>query len=117
MSEKTTSAQDIVGSIDNVLEHLELNGRSRQALEYANLLLTHLMTLLRPIRIKKQQPGGPRTYTIAERSGLPFKKVRLLKDSVFRGVREIEDGEYLLAKTTFVRARKEWQADGPKPTD
>ena len=65
-----TSTQDIVGSIDNVLEHLKPNGQARQALEYANLLLTNLMTLLRPIRNKEQEPGGPRPYTGAERPAI-----------------------------------------------
>ena len=106
-----TSAQDIVGSIDNILEHLKPNGQGREALEYGNLLLTNLMTLLRPIRIKEQEPGGPKTYTGAERGGLPLEKVRPLKASVFRGVKEIESGDQLAARQTFTTARDTWLGD------
>jgi len=111
MNERMTSAQDIVGSIDHVLEHLNPDGQVRQALEYANLLLTNLMTLLRPIRIKEQEPGGPKTYTGAGRGGLPLEKVRLLKASVLRGIDEIENGDQRAARQTFATARDTWQGD------
>ena len=110
------TASDIAGSINRVLEHLKPNGQGRQALEYANLLLTNLMVLLRPIRIKKQEPGSPKVRYTAERIGLPLEKVRLLRTSVFRGVKEIERGDHLAARETFTAARDTWQADGEKPT-
>jgi hypothetical protein len=111
MNAKNAQTPDILGSIDTVLEHLKPNGQGRLALEHANLLLTNLMTLLRPIRIKEQEPGGPKTYTGAERGGLPLEKVRLLKASVFRGVKEIESGDQLAARQTFTTARDTWQGD------
>jgi hypothetical protein len=50
VNEKIIYQQDITGSMDRVLEHLKLAGQPRQALLHANLLLTNLMALLRPIR-------------------------------------------------------------------
>jgi hypothetical protein len=67
----------------------------------ANLLLTNLMALLRPIRIKKREPKGRRVMYTAEQFGSGLPRVRLLKDAVFRGIREIEHGEHLAAKETF----------------
>jgi hypothetical protein len=93
---------------------LKPNGQG-QALAYANRLLTSLMTLLRPIRIKKQQPGGPRVTYTAEQLGLTRARVRLLKDSVFRGIKEIENGERLAASETFRTARDSWHAGEQKP--
>jgi hypothetical protein len=82
-------------------------------LAHANLLLTNVMILLRPIRIKNRQPDGPRTYTLADKCQWHLKKVRRLKASLVRGVKEIENGEYLLARTTFMHAREAWRADSP----
>ncbi|MBZ5677125.1 MAG: hypothetical protein LAP61_23010 [Acidobacteriia bacterium] len=115
-SEKAIQAPDITGAIDSILERLTPNGQGWQALAYANLLLTNLMTLLRPIRIKKQQPGGPRVMYAAEQLGLTRARVRLLKDSVFRGIKEIEHGERLAAAETFRTARESWRAGEQKPT-
>jgi hypothetical protein len=114
-SEKAIHAPDITGAIDSILERLKPNGQG-QALAYANLLLTNLMTLLRPIRIKKQQPGGPRVTYTAEQLGLTRARVRLLKDSVFSGIKEIENGERLAASETFRTARESWHAGEQKPT-
>jgi hypothetical protein len=114
-SEKAIQVPDVTGAIDEILECLKTHEGS-QALGYANRLLTNLMTLLRPIRIKKQQPGGPRVMYTAERLGLTRARVGLLKDSVFRGVKEIENGDHLAAKGTFKGALDSWHAGEPKPT-
>jgi hypothetical protein len=112
-SEKAIQAPDITGAIDSILERLKPNGQGRQALPHANLLLTNLMTLLRPIRIKEQKPRGPRVMYTAEQHGLTLARVRLLKDSVFRGIKEIENGEQLAATRTFTTAREAWQTLKP----
>lgn len=116
MNEKVVYTQDITGSIDSVLEHLKPNGQGRQALLQANLLLTNLMALLRPIRIKKREPAGPRVIYTAEQLGLGMKRVRLLKAAVVRGISEIESGEHLVARETFMAARDSWHAGEQKPT-
>jgi hypothetical protein len=59
MNEKIAYTQDITGSIDSVLEYLKPHVQPRQALLHANLLLTNLTALLRPIPIKKRGPGAP----------------------------------------------------------
>jgi hypothetical protein len=110
VSEKMIHAPDITAAIDSILEHLKPNGQGRPALIQANLLLTNLMGLLRPIRIKKQQPGGPRVMYTAERLGLGMQSVRLLKDVVIRGISQIENGEPLVARETFRAARESWLA-------
>jgi len=108
--EKIIYNQDITGSINSVLEHLKLDGQPRQALLYANLLLTNLMALLRPIRIKKREPGGPRVVYTAEQLGLGLLRVRLLKDAVVHGITEIESSQHLVARETFRAARDLWHA-------
>jgi hypothetical protein len=114
-SEKAIHPPDVTGAIDSILERLKPNGQG-QALAYANLLLTDLMKLLRPVRIKIQQPSGPRVMYAAEQLGLARARVQLLKDSVFRGVKEIEYGERLTAAETFRAARESWHAAEQMPT-
>jgi hypothetical protein len=116
MNEKIVYTQDIAGSIDIVLEHLKPNGQGRQALLYANLLLTNLMALLRPIRVKKRKPGGPRVVYTAEQLGLGIQRVRILKTAVIHGITEIESGEHLVARETFKAARDSWDAGEQTPT-
>ena len=108
MNEKALLLLDITGAIDSILESLELNDQARQALAHGNLLLTKLMGMLRPIRIKEPEPGGPRTFVAAERLGLPLEKVRLLKVSVSRGIKEIEGGHTSRAREIFTTARDSW---------
>jgi hypothetical protein len=108
MNEKIAYTQDITGSIDSVLEYLKPDVQPRQPLLHANLLLTNLMALLRPIPIKKQEPEGPRVIYTAEQLGLGLQSVRALKDAVVRGVTEIERGEHLAA-------RDSWHAGEQKP--
>ena len=106
---------DIPGLIDSVLEHLKPNGQGRRALPYANLLLTNLMTLLRPVRIKKPEPGCPRVVYGAKQLGLGLPMVRLLRDTVLRGIKEIESDDHLAAKETFNAALVLWQGQKPTP--
>ena len=108
-------APDIPRSIDSVLEHLKPNGQGRQALSHANLLLTNVMALLRPIRVKKRERGGPRVMYTAEKLGLELHRVRLLKHAVVRGIREIENGDHLAARETFQAAQDSWQEQKPTP--
>jgi len=108
-------APDIPRSIESVLELLKPNGQGRQALSHANLLLTNLMVLLRPIRIKKREPGGPRVVYTAEKLGLELHRVRILKHAVVRGIREIENGDHLAARETFNAALESWQEQEPTP--
>jgi hypothetical protein len=100
---------DVPGLIESVLEHLKPNGQGRRALPYANLLLTNLMTLLRPVRIKKPEPASPRVMYGAKQLGLELPMVRLLRDTVRRGIREIENGDHLAAQETFKAALALWQ--------
>src|SRR5579859_7160385 len=106
-------APDIPRSIEGVLELLKPNGQGRQALLHANLLLTNVMALLRPIRIKRRETGGPRVMYTAKQLGLRLQTVRLLKDSVARGIREIESGDHLAARETFKAALDSWQEQKP----
>lgn len=115
LNEKVIYAPDIPRSIDGVLEHLKPNGQGRQALLHANLLLTHLMALLRPIRIKKREAGGPRVKYTAEQLGLRLQTVRFLKDAVARGIREIENGDHRAARETFEAALDSWHEQKPTP--
>jgi hypothetical protein len=106
---------DVPGLINSVLEHLKPNGQARGALPYANLLLTSLMTLLRPVRIKKPEPGGPRVVYGAKQLGLGLPMVRLLRDTVFRGIREIENRDHQAAAETFEATLVLWQEQKPTP--
>ena|ERR1700722_14969370 len=115
MNEKIVPTQDITGSIDSVLKHLKPNGQGRQALLQANLLLTNVMALLRPIRIKKREPDGPRVMYTAEKLGLGIQRVRLLKAAVVRGIREIENGDHQAARETFKAALDSWDQKKPTP--
>jgi hypothetical protein len=116
MNEKIICAPDISSSIDGVLENLKLDVPLRQALLRANLLLTNLMTLLRPIRIKNRAPEGPKVMYTAEQLGLTLGRIRTLKASVLRGIKEIESGQQWAAKETFTTARDSWNAGGQQPT-
>jgi len=115
MNEKVVYAPDISGSIDGILENLNFDVPLRQALLRANLLLTNVMTLLRPIRIKNQVPGGPKVMYTAEQLGLTLATVRTLKASVLRGIREIESGQQRAARETFTTARDSWKSDHAQP--
>jgi hypothetical protein len=55
------TAADITAAIDEVLEYLKTGDENRQALMHANLLLTNLMRLLRPIKwpANSAQPDSP----------------------------------------------------------
>jgi hypothetical protein len=104
---------DVPNLIDSVLEHLKPNGQGRRALPYANLLLTNLMTLLRPVRIKKPDPGSPRVVYGAKQIGLGLPMVRLLRDTVLRGIREIENGDHQTARETFKASLDLWREQKP----
>jgi hypothetical protein len=115
VNETVIHAPDIPGSIESVLDRLKPNGQGRQALLHANLLLTNLLALLRPIRIKKPRPGGPRTMCAAEKLGLELPRLRLLKGAVIRGIKEIENGDHVAARETFNAALDSWQEQKPAP--
>jgi hypothetical protein len=110
---KAIQAPDIPGLIDSVLEHLKPNGQGRKALLNANLLLTNLMSLLRPVRVKKPEPGEPRVLSAAKQLGLNVQMLQILRDAVFRGITEIESGDQLAARETFKAALDLWQDHKP----
>ena len=56
------SAAEITAAIDEIIEYLKTGDENRQALMHANLLLTNLMRLLRPI-MKPANTGQPDSGT------------------------------------------------------
>jgi hypothetical protein len=87
---------------------LKAGDQNRQALMHANLLLTNLMRLLRPISNPTKTADSARALYAAEQLGLGIARVRLLKDAVIRGVSEIERGQYSAVRETFTTARDAW---------
>jgi hypothetical protein len=79
---------------------------------HANLLLTNLMRLLRPIKwpANTAQPDSP-THYAADQGGFGVPKVSALKEAVVQGVSQIEHGEHLAARETFAEARRSWTTE------
>jgi hypothetical protein len=106
------SGADITAAIDEILDYLKTGDENRQALMHANLLLTNLMRLLRPIvkPAAASQPGSPTQY-LADQTGFGVPKVSALKEAVAQGVSQIEHGEHSAARETFTEARRDWTAE------
>jgi hypothetical protein len=99
---------DITAAIDQIIAYLKAGDQNRQALMRANLLLTNLMRLLRPIPNPTRALDSARMLYAAEQLGLGITRVRLLKAAVIRGVSEIERGQYTAVRETFTTARNAW---------
>jgi hypothetical protein len=56
------NAADITAAIDEIIEYLKTGDENWQALMHANLLLTNLMRLLRPIAKPARQPDSRSRY-------------------------------------------------------
>ncbi len=76
---------------------------------HANLLLTNLMRLLRPI-MKAANTGQPdsRTRYAADQAGFRVPKVSALKEAVVQAISQIE---HLAVRETFTEARRNWSAE------
>src|SRR5712691_2349718 len=98
------NAADITAAIDEIIEYLKTGDENWQALMHANLLLTNLMRLLRPIAKPARQPYSRSRYG-ADQAGFGIPKVGALKEAVIRAISQIEHGHHLAA---FRR----WQQDG-----
>jgi len=88
------SAADITMAIDEVVEYLQTGDENRQALMHANLLLTNLMRLLRPIAKPARQPDSRSRYG-ADQAGFGIPKVGALKEAVIRAISQIEHGHHI----------------------
>ena len=106
------NAADITAAVDEIIDYLRTGDENRQALMHANLLLTNLMRLLRPIKwpANTAQPDSPTQYA-ADQAGFGVPKVSALKEAVVQGVSQIEHGEHLAARETFAEARRYWSAE------
>jgi hypothetical protein len=106
------TAADITAAIDEILEYLKTGDENRQALMHANLLLTNLMRLLRPIKwpANSAQPDSPTRYA-AGQAGFGIPKVSALKEAVVQAVSQIEHGEHWAARETLMEARRYWTAE------
>jgi hypothetical protein len=106
------SASEITVAIDEIVEYLRTGDENRQALMHANLLLTNLMRLLRPIMkpANTAQPDSPTQYA-ADQAGVGVPKVSALKEAVVQAISQIEHGEHLAAGETFAEARRCWNAE------
>jgi hypothetical protein len=106
------SASEITAAIDEIGEYLRTGDENRQALMHANLLLTNLMRLLRPIKwpANTAQPDSPTQYA-ADQAGFGVRKVSALKEAVVQGVSQIEHGEHSAARETFAEARRSWTTE------
>ena len=113
MSNSTVhNAAEITGAIDEIIEYLRVGDENRQALMHANLLLTNLMRLLRPV-MKPANAGNAETPTQyqADQAGFAVPRVSALKEAVERGISQIEHGEHSGASDTFTKARRYWTAE------
>jgi hypothetical protein len=106
------TAADITAAIDEILEYLKTGDENRQALMHANLLLTNLMRLLRPIKwpANSAQPDSPTQYA-ADQAGFGVPKISVLKEAVVQAISQIEHGEHLAARETLIEARRYWTAE------
>ena len=106
------SASEITAAIDEIGEYLRTGDENRQALMHANLLLTNLMRLLRPIMkpANTAQPDPPTQYA-ADQAGFGVPKVSALKEAVVQAISQIEHGEHLAARETFAEARRYWTTE------
>lgn len=93
------NAADFTAAIDEIIEYLKTGDQNRQALMHANLLLTNLMCLLRPMLNRtKEGDLSRRSITAPTRRDLEWTKVREVKEIVIGGVSEIERGEHSAAR-------------------
>ena|SRR5271166_520673 len=105
-----SSATCITVWLDDVIGHLRGGDRNGQAVLHARLLLTDLTCLLRPI-----PDAMPAVHCGAEQVGFGVNRVRQLKYSVIRGIREIELDQRSAAKEIFAFARDSWSAESFTP--
>jgi hypothetical protein len=105
----THNAADITAAVDEIIDYLKIGDENRQALMHANLLLTNLMRLLRPIKwpANMAQPDSPTRYA-ANEAGFGVPKVSALREAVIEGVSQIEHGDHSAARETFAEARRHW---------
>jgi len=101
------NAADITAAIDEIIEYLKTGDENWQALMHANLLLTNLMRLLRPIAKPARQPDSRSRYG-ADQAGFGIPKVGALKEAVIRAISQIEHGHHLAASETLTEARRCW---------
>jgi hypothetical protein len=108
------NATDITTAIDEIIDYLKSGDENRQALMHANLLLTNLTRLLRPVMrpvpANTGQPNAPTQY-LADQAGFAVPKVSALKEAVIQGVSQIEHGEHSAARETFTDARRYWTTE------
>ena len=105
------SAVEITAAIDEIVEYLRTGDENRQALMHANLLLTNLMRLLRPIMKPAKAAESPaNTQYGADQAGFGVPKVSALKEAVVQAISEIEHGEHSAGRETLTEARRYWTA-------
>jgi hypothetical protein len=79
---------------------------------HANLLLTNLMRLLRPIMkpANTAQPDSPTQYA-ADQAGFGVTKVSALKEGIAQAISQIEHGEHSAAREALTAARRSWTTE------
>ena len=105
------NAADITAAIDEVIDYLKTGDENRQALMHANLLLTNLMRLLRPVvKQANVRLSGSRTYR-ADQAGFGVPRVSALKEAVEQAISQIEHREHSGARETLTEARHHWTTE------
>lgn len=94
--------------LDEILELLRSEGTPRDAQSCANLLLTQLLSLIRPHPGKFGNPAAAGYYYPAKELGLGVHRVRRVADLLWDGIHDIERGDLRTAVRAFTNAREFW---------